>query len=53
MIKSRRMKWMGHVPVMKEMRNEYKILARKPERNRPPGRLRHRWRRVLKWILKK
>jgi hypothetical protein len=34
-IKSRRMKWAGHVACMREMRNVYKILVDKPERKRP------------------
>jgi hypothetical protein len=32
----------GHVVYMEEMRNSYKILVRKPEGKRPPGRCRHR-----------
>jgi hypothetical protein len=32
MIKSRRMKWAGHVARMGEMRSAYNILVRKPER---------------------
>jgi hypothetical protein len=31
MIKSRRMRWAGHVASMGEMRNVYKILVGKPE----------------------
>jgi hypothetical protein len=31
MIKSRRMRWMGHVVHMGDMRNVYKILVGKPE----------------------
>jgi len=42
-IKSRRMRWAGHVACMEEMRNTYKILVRKPEGKRPHGRPRHRW----------
>jgi hypothetical protein len=30
-IKSRRMRWVGHVEWMGEMRNAYKVLAGKPE----------------------
>jgi hypothetical protein len=30
-IKGRRKKWAGHVPLMGEMRNVYKILVGKPE----------------------
>jgi hypothetical protein len=43
MIKSRRMKWAGHVARMTEMRNAYNILVRKPERKRPLGKHRCRW----------
>jgi hypothetical protein len=31
MIKLRRMRWMGHVACMVEIRNAHKILVRKPE----------------------
>jgi hypothetical protein len=34
-IKSRRMRWIGHVVCMGEMGNEYKILVGKPEGKRP------------------
>jgi len=37
------MRWVGHVERMGEMRNWYKILVRKPEGKRPPGRRRRRW----------
>jgi hypothetical protein len=37
-IKSRRMRWAGHVARMGEMRKEYKILDGKPEGKRPFGR---------------
>jgi hypothetical protein len=42
-IKSRRMKRVGHLVCMEEMRNAYKILVRKPKGKRPCGRTRHRW----------
>jgi hypothetical protein len=42
MIKSRRMRWAGHVAFMGEMRNEYKILVRRPKEIRPLGRPTHR-----------
>jgi hypothetical protein len=42
MIKSRRMKWAGHVARMGEMRNAYRILVGKPEGKRPLGRPRRR-----------
>jgi hypothetical protein len=42
-IKSRRMRWAGHVAQMGEVRNAYRILMGKPEGNRPLGRPRRRW----------
>jgi hypothetical protein len=42
-IKSRRMRWAGHVVWMGEKRNMYRLLAGKPEGERPVGRLRRRW----------
>jgi hypothetical protein len=38
MIKSRRMRWAGHVARMGETRNAYMILMGKPENKRPLGR---------------
>jgi hypothetical protein len=32
MTKSRRMRWVGHIVHMREMRNMYKILVQKPDR---------------------
>jgi hypothetical protein len=43
MIKSRRMRWAGHVERMREKRNAYRILVVKPEEKRPLGRPRCRW----------
>jgi hypothetical protein len=42
-IKTRRMRWAGHVARMGEKRNAYRLLVRKPERKRPPGRPRRLW----------
>jgi hypothetical protein len=42
-IKSRRMRWAGHVARMGEKRNAYRLLVGKPEGKRPPGRSRSRW----------
>jgi hypothetical protein len=42
-VKSRRMRWAGHVARMGEERNVYKILVGKPEGKRPLGRPRRRW----------
>jgi hypothetical protein len=43
MIKSKRMGWVGHVALMGEKRDAYRILVRKPEGKRPVGRPRRRW----------
>jgi hypothetical protein len=43
MIKSRRMRWVGHGARMEEKRNAYRILVGKPEGKRPLGRPRRRW----------
>jgi hypothetical protein len=42
-IKSRKMRWAGHVARMGEKRTEYRILVGRPEGKRPLGRLRRRW----------
>jgi hypothetical protein len=42
-IKSRRMRWVGHVARMGEKRNAYRLLVGKPEGKRPLGRPRRRW----------
>jgi hypothetical protein len=42
-IKSRRMRWAGHVARMGEKRDAYRILVGRPEGRRPLGRPRHRW----------
>jgi hypothetical protein len=42
MIKSRRMRWAGHVARMGERKNAYRILVGKPEGRRPLGRPRRR-----------
>jgi hypothetical protein len=43
MIKSKRVRWAGHVARMGEKRNAYRILMGKPEGKRPQGRPRRRW----------
>jgi len=43
MIKSRRMRWVGHVARMGEGRGVYRVLVGNPEGKRPLGRPRHRW----------
>jgi hypothetical protein len=52
MIKSRRMRWAGHVARMGEKRNAYRILVAKPEVKKPLERLRHRWEDNVKMDLR-
>ena len=42
-IKSRRLKWEGHVARMGKRRGVYRVLVGKPEGKRPLGRPRRRW----------
>jgi hypothetical protein len=42
-IKSRRMRWEGHVACMGEGRGVYRVLVRRPEGKRPLGRPIRRW----------
>jgi hypothetical protein len=42
-IKSRRLRWAGHVARIGEGRGVYRVLVGKPERKRPLGRPRRRW----------
>ena len=42
-IKSRRMRYAGHVARMGEGRGVYRVLVRRPEERRPLGRPRRRW----------
>jgi hypothetical protein len=50
-IKSRRMRWAGHVARMGEERNVYRVLVRKPEGKRPLVKLGVCGRMGLEWIL--
>jgi hypothetical protein len=52
-IKSRRMRWAGHVARVGEGRGAYRILLVGPEGKRPLGRPRRRWEIKLKCIFKK
>jgi hypothetical protein len=52
MMKSRRMRWPGHVAQMGAKRNAYRILVGKPEGKRRLGRPRCRW-VVLNCILER
>jgi hypothetical protein len=48
MIKSRRIRWEGHVARMEAKRNVYNILVRRPEGKRLLGRPRRRWMHNIK-----
>jgi hypothetical protein len=50
MIKSRKMRWAGHVARMGETTNAYRILVGKPEGKRPLGR--RRWVDNIKMYLR-
>jgi hypothetical protein len=52
MIKSRRMRWAGHVARMGETRNAYRILVGKLVGKRPVGRPRRRWVDNIKIVLR-
>jgi hypothetical protein len=43
MMKSRRMRWAGHVARMVEKSNAYRLFVGKPQGKRPLGRPRRRW----------
>jgi hypothetical protein len=51
-IKSRRMKWAGHMARLGEERNVYRILMGNPEGKRPLERPRHRWEDGIRMDLK-
>jgi hypothetical protein len=50
-IKSRRMRWAGHVARMGEGRNVYRLLVGKPEGKKPLERPRRRWENGIKMDL--
>jgi hypothetical protein len=50
-IKSRKMRWAGHVARMGKKRNLYRLLVGKPEGKRPLGRPRQRWMNNIKMDL--
>ncbi|KAJ4451242.1 hypothetical protein ANN_02703 [Periplaneta americana] len=52
-IKSRRLRWAGHVARMGESRNAYRVLVGRPEGKRPLGRPRRRWEDNIKMDLRK
>jgi hypothetical protein len=51
-IKSRRMRWAGHVARMGEGRDAYRVLVGRPEGKRPLGRPRRRWEDSIKMDLR-
>ncbi|KAJ4434504.1 hypothetical protein ANN_23066 [Periplaneta americana] len=51
-IKSRRLRWAGHVARMGESRNAYSVLVGRPEGKRPLGRPRRRWEDSIKMDLR-
>jgi len=51
LIKSRRVRWAGHVARMGERRAFYRVLVRKPEGKRPLRRPRRRWEDSFKMYL--
>jgi hypothetical protein len=50
-IKSRRIRWAGHIACMWARRGEYRVLMGKPEGKRPLGRPGHRWEDNIKMDL--
>jgi hypothetical protein len=53
LMKSRRMKWVGHVARVEEIIYSDRILVGKAEGKRPLLRPRRRWEDILEWILGK
>ncbi|KAJ4427680.1 hypothetical protein ANN_25329 [Periplaneta americana] len=51
-IKSRRLRWAGHVARMGESRNAYRVSVGRPEGKRPLGRPRRRWEDNIKMDLR-
>ena len=52
-VKSKRMRWAGHVARMVKGRGVYRVLVGRPEGKRPLERPRRRWGIILRWIFKK
>jgi len=51
-VKSRRMRWAGHVAHVGEGRGVHRVLVGKPEGKRPLGRPRRRWEDSIKMIIR-
>ena len=52
-IKSRRMRWVGHITRMEERRGVYRVLVGKPEEQRQLESPRLSGRIILRWIFRK
>ena len=52
-LKSRRLRWAGHMEHMEQSRNAYRVLVGKPESKRTLGRPRRRWEDNIKMDLRK
>ena len=52
-LKSRQLRWAGHVVRMEKSRNAYRVLVGKLEGKRPLGRLRCRWEDNIKMDLRR
>jgi len=52
-IKSRSMRWAGHVERMGEKRGVHRVLVGKPDGKSPLGRPRRRWKDNIKMVLQK
>jgi hypothetical protein len=52
MIKSRRMRWAGHVARIAEGKGVYRVLVGRPEGKRPLGRPKRRWENNIKLDLR-
>ena len=50
-VKSRRMKWTGHVASMRERTGVYRVMVGKPDKKSPLGRPRRRWEDKIKMNL--
>ena len=50
-LKSRRLRWAGHVARVEQSRNAYRVLVGKPEGKRRLGRPRRRWEDNIKMDL--
>jgi hypothetical protein len=53
LIKSRRMRWAGHMARMGDRTSAYRILVGRLERKIPLGKPRRRWEDNIKWTFKK